>query len=100
MFHAVGDIRLEDVPSPQLKEQPDAIVRLTSSTVSGTDLYSFRGTSSDLEPDRILGHEGASVGLVKSIGEIARNIAVENHVIIPSTIGCGFCSYFREGYFA
>jgi threonine dehydrogenase-like Zn-dependent dehydrogenase len=98
VFHAAGDIRLEDVPAPQIKEPTDAIVRLTSSAICGTDLHFIRGTVSGMKPGRILGHEG--VGMVESIGPMVRNIAVGDRVIIPSTIGCGFCSYCREGYLA
>ena len=98
VFRAAGDIRLEEVPAPQIKEPTDAIVRLTSSAICGTDLHFIRGTVSGMKPGRILGHEG--VGVVESIGPMVRNVAVGERVIIPSTIGCGYCSYCREGYFA
>ena len=98
VFHGLGDIRLEDVPAPQIKEPTDAIVRLTSSAICGTDLHFVRGTFSGVKPGRVLGHEG--VGVVESIGPMVRNVAVGERVIIPSTIGCGYCSYCREGYFA
>ena len=98
VFHALGDIRLEDVPAPQIREPTDAIVRLTSSAICGTDLHYVRGTFGGMKPARIVGHEG--VGVVEAIGPIVRNIAVGERVIIPSTIGCGACSYCPEGYFA
>jgi threonine dehydrogenase-like Zn-dependent dehydrogenase len=98
VFHGVGDIRLEEVPEPKLKEPTDAIVRLTASAICGTDLHFVRGTFSGLKAGRILGHEG--VGVVESLGPMVRNLEVGDRVIIPSTIACGFCSYCREGYFA
>jgi len=69
VFHALGDIRLEDVPAPQIREPTDAIVRLTSSAICGTDLYYVRGTFSGMKPGRIVGHEGVRV--VEAIGPIS-----------------------------
>lgn len=98
VFRAIGDIALEDVPEPTLKEPTDAIIRLTSSAICGTDLHFVRGTFSGMRPGTILGHEG--VGVVEQIGPMVRNFQVGDRVIIPSTIGCGHCSYCREGYYA
>jgi threonine dehydrogenase-like Zn-dependent dehydrogenase len=98
VFHAVGDIRLDEVPEPEIKEPTDALVRLTASAICGTDLHFVRGTFSGLKEGRILGHEG--VGIVERIGPLVRNLNVGDRVIIPSTIACGSCSYCRQGYFA
>jgi threonine dehydrogenase-like Zn-dependent dehydrogenase len=98
VFHAVGDIRLDDVPDPQLQEPTDAIVRLTSSAICGTDLHFVRGTMAGMKEGTILGHEG--VGVVEQLGEDVRNFDVGDRVVICSTIGCGSCSYCRAGYFS
>jgi threonine dehydrogenase-like Zn-dependent dehydrogenase len=98
VFHGIGDIRLDEVAEPELEEPTDAIVRLTVSAICGTDLHFVRGTFSGLKEGRVLGHEG--VGVVERIGPLVRNLEVGDRVIIPSTIGCGSCSYCREGYFA
>lgn len=98
VFHGIGDIRLDDVPEPTLQEPTDAIVRLTASAICGTDLHFIRGTVSGLKPGQILGHEG--VGIIEKLGPMVRNFSVGDRVIIPSTIGCGTCSYCREGYYA
>ncbi|MBN8872859.1 MAG: glutathione-dependent formaldehyde dehydrogenase [Rhodospirillales bacterium] len=98
VFHAIGDIRLDDVPEPTLRDPTDAIVRLTTSAICGTDLHFVRGTFSGVTPGRILGHEG--VGIVEQVGPMVRNFAPGDRVIIPSTVGCGTCSYCREGYYA
>jgi len=58
VFHGIGDIRLDNVPEPRLERPDDAIVRLTSSAICGTDLHMVRGTLSDMQPGTILGHEG------------------------------------------
>lgn len=98
VFHDVGDIRLEDVPEPKIKDPTDAIVRLTASAICGTDLHMVRGTMPGMKKGTILGHEG--VGIVEEIGEQVRNLEIGDRVIIPSTIACGYCSYCRAGYFA
>jgi threonine dehydrogenase-like Zn-dependent dehydrogenase len=98
VFHAVGDIRVDEVPEPQIQDPTDAIVRLTSSAVCGTDLHFVRGTMSGMKPGTILGHEG--VGVVEQLGDDVRNLDVGDRVVIPSTIACGNCSYCRAGYYA
>ena len=96
VFHAIGDIRLDDAPEPKLKDSTDAIVRLTASAICGTDLHMIRGTFSGMVPGTILGHEG--VGIVEEIGKDVRNLRPGDRVVVPSTICCGYCSYCRAGY--
>jgi threonine dehydrogenase-like Zn-dependent dehydrogenase len=57
-----------------------------------------RGTVTGMEPGTILGHEG--VGIVSEVGAAVRNFSIGDRVVIPSTIGCGYCSYCRAGYFS
>jgi len=61
VFHDIGDIRVDDVPEPKIKESTDAIVRLTASAICGTDLHMVRGTLTGMKPGTILGHEGVGV---------------------------------------
>lgn len=98
VFYGIGDIRLEDVPEPKIQEPSDAIVRLTASAICGTDLHMVRGTMTGMKPGTILGHEG--VGIIEEIGPNVRNLKMGDRVVIPSTIGCGVCSYCRDGYYA
>ncbi len=98
VFHGPGDIRLDEVAKPKLKDTTDAIVRLTLSAICGTDLHFIRGTLPGVKSGTVLGHEG--VGVVESVGEDVRNFRPGDRVLIPSTIGCGYCSYCRAGYFA
>jgi threonine dehydrogenase-like Zn-dependent dehydrogenase len=98
VFHGIGDIRLDTVPEPKLKERTDAIVRLTASAICGTDLHFVRGTFPGLKPGRILGHEG--VGIVEEVGKGVRNLKRGDRVVVPSTVNCGNCSYCRAGYTA
>jgi len=98
VFHGIGDIRLEDVKEPKITQPNDAIVALTASAMCGTDLHMIRGTLSGVQEGTILGHEG--VGIVEEIGKDVRNLSPGDRVVIPSTIGCGNCSYCRAGYYA
>ncbi|HWL80634.1 MAG TPA: zinc-dependent alcohol dehydrogenase [Roseomonas sp.] len=98
VFHGIGDIRLETVPEPKIRHATDAIVRLTASAICGTDLHMIRGTLPGMKPGTILGHEG--VGIVEEVGRGVRNLRRGDRVVIPSTIGCGNCSYCRSGYSA
>jgi threonine dehydrogenase-like Zn-dependent dehydrogenase len=96
VFHGVGDIRLETVRDPKIKEPTDALIRITASAICGTDLHFIRGTVSGLEPGTVLGHE--AVGVIEELGKDVRNFKVGDRVVVPSTICCGYCSYCRAGY--
>jgi threonine dehydrogenase-like Zn-dependent dehydrogenase len=98
VFHDIGDIRLEDVPDPTIREPQDAIIKLTATAICGTDLHMIRGTVGEMMSGTILGHEG--VGVVEEVGHGVRNFRPGDRVVIPSTIGCGYCSYCRAGYFS
>src|SRR4051812_47628564 len=98
VFHGVGDVRLDSVKEPKLRESTDALVRLTASAICGTDLHLIRGTFPGMKPGMILGHEG--VGIIEELGSDVRNFSVGDRVVIPSTIACGNCSYCRAGYYA
>lgn len=98
VFHGVGDIRLDRVSEPRIEKPTDAIVRITSSAICGTDLHMIRGTLSGMKSGTILGHEG--VGVVEDIGRDVRNLNPGDRVVIPSTIACGYCVYCRVGYYS
>lgn len=98
VFHDVGDIRLDDVPEPQLQASTDAIIRVTASAICGTDLHFVRGTVSGMNKGRILGHE--AVGIVEALGDDVRNLNIGDRVVVCSTIACGNCAYCRAGYYA
>ena len=96
VFHGEGDIRLEDVAEPKIKDDLDAIVQLTASAICGTDLHFIRGSMPPLPKGKILGHEG--IGIVREVGKGVRNLKPGDRVVIGSTIGCGYCNYCRDGY--
>lgn len=96
VFHGVGDIRLDKVSDPKIKDKLDAIIKLTASAICGTDLHMIRGTMAGMKAGTVLGHEG--VGIIEEVGKNLRGLKQGDRVVIPSTISCGYCSYCREGY--
>jgi threonine dehydrogenase-like Zn-dependent dehydrogenase len=98
VFRGIGDIRLESIAEPKIQKPNDAIVRLTASAICGTDLHMVRGTMPGMTPGTVLGHEG--VGVVEDTGSAVRNFRAGDRVVVPSTIGCGNCSYCRAGYYS
>ena len=98
VFRGVGDIALEDVKEPSLKDAKSALVRITTSAICGTDLHLVRGTMPGVKKGTILGHEG--IGIVEEIGDDVRSIHVGDRVIIPSTIACGSCHYCSQELYA
>ena len=98
VFKGIGDIALETVPEPKIKEPTDAIIRITASAICGTDLHMIRGTMPGMKEGTVLGHE--AVGIVEEVGKQVRNLARGDRVVVPSTIACGYCSYCRAGYHA
>jgi threonine dehydrogenase-like Zn-dependent dehydrogenase len=98
VFHDVGDIRLEDVPEPTIKNSTDAVIEVTASAICGTDLHFVRGTVPGMKPGTVLGHE--AVGVISDVGKDVHNLSPGDRVVVASTIACGNCSYCRDGYFA
>lgn len=98
VFHGIGDIRLDDIEEPVIKEPTDAIIRITANAVCGTDLHMIRGTMGNMKEGTVLGHE--AVGIIEQTGSSVRNLKPGDRVVVPSTIACGYCSYCRAGYYA
>ena len=98
VFRGVGDIGVERVDDPSIEQPADAIIRVTTSAICGTDLHMVRGTLPDMVPGTVLGHE--AIGIVEAVGSDVRNLVPGDRVVIPSTIGCGACSYCRAGYYS
>lgn len=96
VWEDVGKIKLDDVPEPRIEQPTDAIIRVTTSGICGTDLHLVRGTLPGMRSGQILGHE--AVGVVTQVGDEVRNFSPGDRVVVGSTIACGFCSYCRAGY--
>ncbi|MEO3859964.1 zinc-dependent alcohol dehydrogenase [Acrocarpospora sp. B8E8] len=98
VWHDIGKIALEQVPDPAVRGPQDAVVRITTSAICGTDLHFARGTVPGMRPGTVLGHE--AVGVVEELGTQVRNFNPGDRVVVCSTIACGHCVYCRAGYFS
>ena len=95
VYHGPNHKSWDDVPDPRLIDATDAVVRVDSTTICGTDLHILGGDVPAVTAGRILGHEG--VGTVVQVGASVRNHAVGDRVIISCVSACGSCTYCRSG---
>jgi alcohol dehydrogenase len=95
VYHGPGRKSWDEVPDPVLTDATDAIVRIDSTTICGTDLHILKGDVPTVTEGRILGHEG--VGTVVAVGPSVRNYVAGDRVIISCVSSCGVCSYCRSG---
>jgi threonine dehydrogenase-like Zn-dependent dehydrogenase len=89
VWHGTEDVRVDEVPEPTIQEPTDAIVRITSTAICGSDLHLYRVLSMYMEPGDILGHE--PMGIVEEVGSEVTHIAPGDRVVIPFNIACGHC---------
>ncbi len=94
VYHGPGDKRLVDVPKPKIEEPTDAIVKITMTTICGTDLHILKGDLPEVKPGTILGHE--AVGIVEEVGTHVKSVKPGDRVLISCITGCGYCSYCRK----
>jgi alcohol dehydrogenase len=98
VYHGPGNKALEVRPMPVIQAMDDAIVRITKTTICGTDLHILKGDVPTCAPGRILGHEG--VGVVESIGPACTAFKPGDRVLISCISSCGKCSYCRRGMYS
>jgi threonine dehydrogenase-like Zn-dependent dehydrogenase len=88
-WYGTQKVRVEDVPDPQILNAHDAIVRITSTAICGSDLHLYNGFIPAMEKGDILGHE--FMGEVVETGREVRNLKVNDRVVVPFPIACGNC---------
>jgi len=94
-WYGKHDVRVMTVEDPQLQNPRDAIVKVTSSAICGSDLHLYDGHMPSMQAGDILGHE--FMGEVVALGSAVTNLAVGDRVIVPFAIACGGCDYCRRG---
>jgi threonine dehydrogenase-like Zn-dependent dehydrogenase len=94
-WHGRRDVRVEDVPDPVLKEPNDAIIRVTSSGLCGSDLHLYETLGPFMGEGDVLGHE--PMGIVEEVGRDAGDLKVGDRVVVPFQICCGHCWMCRQG---
>ena len=88
-YHGKRDVRVDTVPDPAIEQPTDAIVRITSSGICGSDLHLYEVLGAFIDEGDILGHE--PMGIVEEVGSGVTHIAPGDRVVIPFNISCGSC---------
>jgi threonine dehydrogenase-like Zn-dependent dehydrogenase len=95
VWHGRRDVRVDTVPDPTIQEPTDAVVRITSSGLCGSDLHLYEVMAPFMTEGDILGHE--PMGVVEAVGSEVTNIAPGDRVVIPFNISCGHCGMCGMG---
>ena len=98
VYQGPGKRAWEEKPRPTVRAATDAIVRVTTSTICGTDLHILKGDVPSVTPGRILGHEG--VGVVTEVGAAVTAVRPGDRVLISCITSCAKCDYCRRGMFS
>ena len=98
VYRGPGEKAWEDVPTPKIRRPTDAIVRIDSTTICGTDLHILRGDVPAVKPGRVLGHEG--VGVISEVGRGVTQFSVGDRVLISCIKSCGHCAFCKQGLYA
>ncbi len=88
-WHGRRNVSVDTVPDPQIKEPTDAIIRVTSTNICGSDLHLYEVLGAFMSPGDILGHE--AMGVVEEVGAEVDQLTVGDRVVIPFNISCGHC---------
>jgi alcohol dehydrogenase len=90
VFHKIGDIRVEETADPRVEDPRDALIRVTSTAICGSDLHIYDGFIPQLQ-NEVLGHE--FMGIVEDVGSGVTNLKKGDRVVVPFTVACGKCFF-------
>jgi threonine dehydrogenase-like Zn-dependent dehydrogenase len=88
-WHGTEDVRIDTVPDPKIQEPTDAIVRMTSTAICGSDLHLYRVLGMFIDEGDVLGHE--PMGIVEEVGPGVKSLKPGDRVVVPFNIACGHC---------
>ncbi len=97
-WHGKGDVRVDTVPDPKIEDPRDAIIKITSTAICGSDLHLLDGYQPTMEKGDILGHE--PMGVVVEVGSAVTKLKKGDRVVVPFTISCGSCWYCKRTEFS
>ncbi len=95
VWHGRNDVQVDTVPDPTIQQPTDAIIRVTSSGLCGSDLHLYTVMAPFMTPGDILGHE--PMGVVEAVGSDVANLRVGDRVVVPFNIACGHCFMCEQG---
>lgn len=97
-WHGSGDIRCEEVDDPIIQNERDAIIKVTSCAICGSDLHLYGGFVPGMHAGDVMGHE--TMGEVVEVGRGNSKLKVGDRVVVPFTISCGECSMCQRSLFS
>lgn len=97
-FHGKGNVQCDTVPDPRIEAPRDAIIRVTSCAICGSDLHIYDGAIPHMHQGDVLGHE--AMGEVVEVGADCTGLRPGDRVVVPFTIACGDCFFCRHGLFS
>src|ERR1700742_2284544 len=95
VYRGPRQVSVENVPDAAVETPLDAVIRLTSTNICGSDLHMYEGRTS-VQEGKVLGHE--NLGVVAEVGGAVRQVKVGDMVCLPFNIACGFCANCERGY--
>ena len=98
IYNGPGKFSVEDRPKPKIQNANDAIIKITKTTICGTDLHIIKGDVPECKPGTILGHEG--VGIVEEVGSAVSAYRVGDSVMISCISSCGKCHFCKKGMYS
>tara|TARA_R110000751_G_scaffold82968_1_gene166771 strand:- start:17 stop:1228 length:1212 start_codon:yes stop_codon:yes gene_type:complete len=98
VWHGRNDVRIDNVPDPEIKEANDIIIKITSTAICGSDLHILDGLVPTMKKGDILGHE--FMGEVVEVGSSVQKFKKGDRVVVPFTIACGHCEYCHDTLFS
>jgi threonine dehydrogenase-like Zn-dependent dehydrogenase len=97
-YHGKRDVRVDTVPDPRIEEPTDAIVKISSTAICGSDLHLYEVLGAFIDEGDVLGHE--PMGVVEEVGSEVKNITPGDRVVIPFNISCGHCWMCDQNLFS
>jgi threonine dehydrogenase-like Zn-dependent dehydrogenase len=97
-WHGKHDVQIDNVPEPSIVNEQDAIIKITTSAICGSDLHLYNNLMPTMESGDILGHE--FMGEVVEVGSGNKKLKIGDKVVIPFTISCGKCFFCRKKLFS
>lgn len=94
-YHGTKDLKVEEIHVPMVTDPGDAIIKVTATTICGSDLHLYHGEFPGLKKGDVLGHE--AMGIVEDVGPDVRDIKKGDRVVISAVIACGSCEYCKRG---
>src|ERR1044071_5572620 len=97
VYHGPGQRSWENKPAPIIEEPTDAIVRIDSATICGTDLHILKGDVPEVVPGTVLGHE--AVGTIVEVGDAVTTLELGDRVLVSCITSCRRCRFCKEGHY-